>query len=192
MLASPIPPLRAEPVPLAPSLEHLLALYPGAREAEERLRELQALLTSAQPRAPLATRGAWLEELARWLQARGATPSRRGRLAPVESSGSARLRLLVEVLGEVPEWCEALRGVVASVLAETSARQLFTEPGLSAGRGLLGDAAARLGQRLVPPAPDERELASLVWRLFPGEEGAAWLDELSEQPVADLCALLRA
>jgi site-specific recombinase len=64
--------------------------------------------------------------------------------------------------------------------------------GSSAGRGLLGEAAARLGQRLVPSAPDEWELASLVWRLFPGEEGAAWLDELSEQPVAALRALLGA
>ncbi len=192
MLTIPVPPLCAEPDPLSPPLKYLLALYPRAREAEERLRELQALLTSAQPLAPLATRMTWLEELARWLQARGATLSRRGQLAPVESSGSARLRLLLEVLGEVPEWCEALRGVIASVLAETSARKLFTEPGLSSGRGLLGDAAARLGQRLVPPAPDERDLASLVWRLFPGEEGAAWLDELSEQPVAALCALLGA
>ena len=78
------------------------------------------------------------------------------------------------------------------MLAETSALRLFTEPGLSAGRGLLGDAVARLGQRLVPPAPDERDLAQLVWRLFPGKEGQAWLDELSEEHVVALCALLRA
>ncbi|WP_375764943.1 site-specific recombinase [Archangium gephyra] len=192
MLASPVPALRPEPVLFSPSLEQLLTCYPTAPAAEQRLRELHALLTSARPRAPLAARMAWLEELAHWLQAPGATPSRRGRLAPVESPGSARLRLLVEVLGEAPAWCEALRTVLASVLAETSALRLFTEPGLSAGRGLLGDAVARLGQRLVPPAPDERELAQWVWRLFPGKEGQAFLDELSEELVVALCALLRA
>ncbi|HYO52854.1 gliding motility protein [Archangium sp.] len=190
MLASPVNAPRPEPVLFSPPLEELLPLYPSTPEAEERLRELHALLTSARPQAPLAARTAWLEELARWLQARGAAPSRRGRLAPVESSGSARLRLLMEVLGEAPAWCEALRGVVASVLAETSALRLFTEPGLSAGRGLLGDAVARLGQRLVPPAPDERDLAPLMWRLFPGEAGRAWLDELSEEHVVALCTLL--
>ncbi|MCY1078117.1 site-specific recombinase [Archangium lansingense] len=169
-----------------------MACYPRTPEAEERLRELHALLTSARPWAPLAMRMAWLEQLARWLQAPGAPPSRRGRLAPVESPGSARLRLLVEVLGEAPAWCESLRGVITSVLSETSALSLFTEPGLSAGRGLLGDAIARLGQQLVPPAPDEQDLAQLVWRLFPGKEGQAWLDELSEEHVVALCALLRA
>lgn len=199
MLASPNHSPRSEPVLPSPlpsplpstPLEQLLALYPRTPETEEKVRGLYVLLTSAPPRAPLAERLDWLEELARWLQARGATPARRGRLAPVESSGSARLRLLVEVLGEVPAWCEALRDVVASVLAETSALRLFTEPGLSAGRGLLGDAMARLGQKVVPPVPEERDLASLVWRLFPGEEGAAWLDELSEEHVAALWALLR-
>ncbi|WNG49803.1 gliding motility protein [Archangium minus] len=182
----------SEPGSQVPSLEQLLARYPNALETEERLRELHALLTSAPPRAPLAERMSWLEELAHWLRAPGATPSRRGRLAPVESAGSARLRLLVEVLGETPVWCEALRGVVASVLAETSALGLLAEPGLSAGRGLLGEALARLGRRMVPPAPDERALAPLVWRLFPGEKERAWLDELSEEPVAALCAVLGA
>lgn len=191
MLPRPTPLVCVEPVLPTPSLEPLLALYPRALKAEERLRELHALLTSAQPEALLAERMAWLEELARWLQAPGATPSRRGRLAPVESAGSARLRLLLEVLGEVPAWGEALSAVIASVLAEASALKLFTEPGLSTGRGLLGDTVARLGQKLVPPAPDERDLASLVWRLFPGEAEAAFLDELSEEHVAAFCGLLR-
>ncbi|HEX8821129.1 MAG TPA: gliding motility protein [Archangium sp.] len=192
MLDSHIHPLPSEPVSLSPTLEHLRALYPSSLEGEERLRELEALLSSAPARAPLAERMEWLEELARWLQSPGAPPSRRGRLAPVESAGSARLRLLVEVLGELPAWCESLRGVVASVLAETSALGLLTEPGLSAGRGLLGEALTRLGRRLVPPAPDERGLAPLVWRLFPGGEGRAWLEAVSEEHVAALCALLRA
>ncbi|MFE8598587.1 site-specific recombinase [Archangium violaceum] len=191
MLASPIPVPCPEPVLSSPTLEQLLTSYPRTPEAEQRLGELHTLLTSARPRAPLAARLTWLEELVRWLQAPGATPSRRGRLAPVESQGSARLRLLVEVLSEVPTWCEVLRDVLASVLAETSALTLFTEPGLSAGRGLLGDALARLGQQLVPPAPEERDLSQWVWRLFPGKEGQTWLDELSEEQVVAFCALLR-
>ncbi len=154
--------------------------------------ELYSLLTAAPPQASLAERMAWLEQLAGWLRTRGPTPPRPGRLAPVESAGSARLRLLVEVLGEVPSWREAVRGVIASVLAETSALQLLSDPGLSAGRGLLGDFMDRLGQRLVPPAPDERDLAALVWRLFPGSEGGHWLDELSEEQVAAFCGLLSA
>ncbi|QRK08807.1 gliding motility protein [Archangium violaceum] len=193
MFTHPVRSTRSEPgTHHVPTLEQLLARYPSTPETEERLRELHALVTSAPPRAPLAERMDWLEELVRWLRAPGATPSRRGRLAPVESTGSARLRLLAEVLGETPAWCEALRTVVASVLAETSALGLLAEPGLSAGRGLLGEALARLGRRMVPPAPDERALAPLVWRLFPGEEGRAWLDELSVEPVAALCAELGA
>lgn len=189
-------PLGPKPVSLSAleellSAEQLLALYPCPPEAEEAVRTLHALLGSAQAEAPLGERMLWLEELAEWLQCRGPVPTRRGRLAPVESSGSARLRLLVEVLAEVPAWRECVRGVFASVLAETSALRLLTEPGLSDGRGLLGDAATRLARRLVPTAVEERDLAALVWRLFPGERGAAWLSELSEEHLVALCMLLR-
>jgi site-specific recombinase len=192
MLVTSLDALNPKPDLCSPTLKQLLAHYPSNPRTEEKLRELHALLTSAQPQASLVKRMAWMEELAGWLQAPGATPSRRGRLAPVESPGSARLRLLLEALDEFPAWCEDLRGVVASVLAETSMLKLFTEPGLSAGRGLLEDALARLGQRLVPHAPDERDLAPLVWHLFPGDKGQAWLDELSEEHVVALCSLLGA
>ncbi|WNG18524.1 site-specific recombinase [Cystobacter fuscus] len=192
MLAYPVHASTPASVLTSPSVEQLLAHYPSNSETNQRLRELHALLTSARPQAPLATRMAWLEELAGWLQAPGAPPPRRGRLAPVESAGSARLRLLLEVLGESSAWSKAVRGVFASVLSETSMLRLLTDPGLSAGRGLMEDALTRLGQRLLPLAPDERDLAPLVWNLLPGEKGQAWLDELSAEHVEALCSLLGA
>jgi site-specific recombinase len=152
--------------------------------------ELYALLAATPPQAPLAERMAWLEQLASWLRTRGPAPTWPGRLTPVESSGSARLRLLVEVLREVPAWCETVRGVFTSVLAETSALRLLSDLGMSPGRGLFGDFVEWLSQKVVPPAPDERNLAALVWRLFPGPEGARWLDEVSAEQVAAFCELM--
>lgn len=178
----------------APPSEPGLNLPPSAcgLRKEALLCELYALLAAAPPQAPLAERMAWLEQLASWLRTRGTAPTWPGRLAPVESVGSARLRLLVEILGEVPAWCEAVRGVFASVLAETSALRLLADPGLSSGRGLVGDLVDRLGRRLVPPAPDESDLSVLVWRLFPGSAGASWLDELAKDQVAAFCELMSA
>jgi len=192
MLAHPLHSPCPSPVSLPPAPGPQLVPSSSVAGKETLLCELYTLLTSAPPGASLAERMAWLEQLAGWLQTRGLTPSRPGRLAPVESAGSARLRLLVEVLGEVPSWCEAAQGVIASVLAETSALRLLSDPGLSSGRGLLGDFVDWLGQRVVPPAPDESDLATLVWRLFPGSEGGSWLDELSEEQVAAFCGLLSA
>ncbi|MGA9525245.1 MAG: hypothetical protein WBV82_27550, partial [Myxococcaceae bacterium] len=99
------------------------------------MRELISLLDAIPTGPSLMERTAWLESMVTWLRAPGPVPSRRGRLAPVESAGSARLRLLVEVLTESPAWCEELRTLVRSVLAETSALMLLTDCGLSAGRG---------------------------------------------------------
>ncbi len=173
------------------SVDSLLHLYTGAPEAESALRQLLALLDSTpgcdSPAAP--TR--WLEELVGWLRTEGPVPTRRGRLAPVESTGSARLRLLVEVLAESPFHCDAVRAVVARVLSETSALRLLTDVGLSGGRGLLGDAAARLALRWVPSGPEERDLTALLWRLFPTAADATWLDELAEEHVNALFLLLR-
>ncbi len=180
--------LEAEPVEQE---ESLLELYACPPEEEETLRRLLRLLAGAPVQAPLGERLAWLEGLLGWLRAGGAVPTQRGRLAPAEPAGSARLRLLAEVLAELPSDCEALREVVASVLAETRALELLTEPGLSGGRGLMGDAAIRLGRRLVPAAHDEHALATQVWRLFPDEESAAWLEELSDEHVLSLYTLLR-
>ncbi|NMO19236.1 gliding motility protein, partial [Pyxidicoccus fallax] len=177
---------------VSPTSEPLLVLFTEAPERSALLSELHGLLASASAEAPLPERLAWLERLVRWLRAGGAVPSRRGLLAPVESAGSARLRLLVEVLTQVPVWREAVRDVVSTSLAETSALRLLSEPGLSTGRGLLGDLVARLGQRLVPAVADERELAPWVWRLLPGAEDGAWLEELSEEHVRALHTLLGA
>ncbi|WP_164019554.1 site-specific recombinase [Pyxidicoccus trucidator] len=178
------------PMCTPPTSEELLALYTETPEGSALLSELHALLASASALTPLAERLAWLEQLVRWLRADGAVPSRRGLLAPVESVGSSRLRLLVEMLTQVPAWREAVREVLSTALAETSALRLLSEPGLSTGRGLLGDLVSRLGQRVMLAVDDERELAAWVWRLLPAADDATWLEELAEEHVSALCELL--
>lgn len=189
MLVGPAPASRLSHPP-APESEPRLALLGDAPGAEPLPRELHALLRSAPVDAPLPERLTWLERLVGWLREPGAVPSRHGELSPVESPGSTRLRLLVEVLSKEPSFREAVRDALASTLAETSALRLLTEPGLSTGRGLLGDTVVRLGQRLVPHAPDERDLASRLWRLFPDDDAGAWMAELAGEHVAALCELL--
>lgn len=190
MLAGLAPASRPSPSLPPAGLEPLLALYGESPGAEPLLCELHALLTSVPVPGPLQERLSWLERLVGWLREPGTVPSRQGRLSPVEATGSARLRLLVEVLAAVPSWREAVREALASTLAETSALRLLIEPGLSDGRGLLGDAVARLGQRLVPHAPDERDLAPRLWRLFPDAADGAWMVELAGERVAAFCELL--
>lgn len=189
--AAPAPGL-APNVPSQPS-EPLLELFPEPPERREALSELHTLLASASALAPLPERLAWLEQVVRWLRSDAAVSPRQGLyglLSPAESPGSARLRLLVEVLTQVPAWREAVRDVLLGVFSDTSAPRLLSEPGLSTGRGLLGDFMGRLGQRLVPAVADERELSTWVWRWFPTAADAAWLESLAEEHVSALCSLL--
>ncbi|QSQ22909.1 gliding motility protein [Pyxidicoccus parkwayensis] len=189
----------AAPAPgLAPTVpsktsEPLLKLFPEPPERREALGELHTLLASASALAPLPERLAWLEQVVRWLKTDVAVSFRHGLpslLTPVEAPGSARLRLLVEVLTEVPAWRESVRDVLCTVFTDTSALRLLSEPGLSTGRGLLGDFLGRVGQRLVPAVPDERELSTWVWRWFRTAADAAWLEALAEEHVSALCSLL--
>ncbi|MCK6551930.1 site-specific recombinase [Myxococcota bacterium] len=146
--------------------------------------ELGQLFAAMLPAGPLEARVEWVGALVRWLSAEGPLV-----LPPSASvsgrSRSARLWLFVEVLRRAPAWREATGRLVRSVLTEASALRLFAESGLARDHGFFGEAAHRLAKKLLPAAPDERDLSDLVGRTFASADDVAWLDELPPELVAD-------
>lgn len=123
-----------------------------------------------------------LEVAARWLRSGGA-------LLESEPAPIVRLRLLVEVLEEVPVWRRALAATVARVCSDGDAMPAL-EAGLPNDRGLWPESSDRLARRFLPAAEATRDLGALVSRMFPTMRDALWLGFVPDDLAARLVRLL--
>jgi site-specific recombinase len=149
------------------------------------LRDLHALLLTADPAAQLSARLAWLEQLARWLN-RGPLP---GAAVPGEPPRTARLRLLVRVLERVVTFRLTVSQLIAAVLREVSAFHLLSRLGLPGDRSFMAESMDRISRRLLPAPRDDNDLSRLLARLFARRDDAAWLAELDPELVAQWLAV---
>ncbi len=188
MSDTPVPTDRAValgPLPLEEFGRHFFPKAP----AGPLVRGLHRLLTAIpSEQAPLAERLAWLERLGTWLRPRlELLPSLGG---AKDAARTGRLRVLVQVLRQTPEWRQRVAALVRSVLGETSGFTLLCETGLPAQPGFLGEAADRLSKRFLPAPPDDQDLAQLVERVFPEAEDADWLEQIPPELTSELATLL--
>jgi len=150
---------------------------------------LDGLLSRTSPTDPLEVRLDWLAAIVRWV----------GRPASLETPASAgvsrapqatRLRHLLNVLDRNPEWKGRVARTLRATLDEADALELFCETGLAREPSFMGEALERLFHRLLPTDPNRRDLARVLLAAFPGEESAAWLEQLDEEALARVAGLL--
>jgi site-specific recombinase len=180
-LAQPVTPTTTTPTP-APTPGDGAQSWDGfclrfeRRTAQPRaLRPLFAMLANLPVGKPLAQRLDLLEQLSRWLRGGGNGMVNQMEGGGFESARTARLRLLVIVLEEVPLWRAAFRTLFGQVLAETTGLHLLSEVGLPNHRGFFQEAGDRVARRWLPAPPGEHRLVALVARMFPGRKDASWL-----------------
>ena len=123
-----------------------------------------------------------LEEAARWLRSGSA-------LIETEPAPIVRLRLLVDVLQEVPAWRRSLATAIARVCGEGDAMPAL-EAGLPNDRGLWPESADRLSRRFLPSADSTKDLGALISRMFPTMRDALWLAFVPDELAAQLIDLL--
>jgi site-specific recombinase len=168
--------------PAPPDAESLATRHAGRVKPRD-LRALHRLLSSL-PASAASIDAAMraLEAAARWLRS-GAT------LIESEPAPIVRLRLLVDILDEVPAWRRALAAATARVCAEGDALPAL-ETGLPNDRGLWPESTDRLARRLLPSADSSRDLGALVSRMFPTMRDALWLAFVPDDLAARLVRLL--
>ncbi len=152
---------------VAPDAESLSARHAGRLKARD-VRALHRCLSSLPAQAASLDAGMQtLEAVARWLRTGSA-------LIETEPAPIVRLRLLVDVLEDVPSWRRAVVSAVARVCTEGDAVPAL-ESGLPNDRGLGPETSDRLARRFLPSSDSSRDLGALVSRMFPTMRDALWL-----------------
>ena len=160
--------------------------------------DLTALLTSADPDAPLPERHLWLVRLLEWLRhaplplnAASASIAGSAAVPPLQTATPIlRLRHLLNVLERHPDHEVRVRGLLRRFWVEVDTPALLADFGFTNHRALGGEVGQRLGRRLLPGTPDTRDLAELFYLLFPDVRDADWLDAIDAQTLQRLVALL--
>ncbi|WP_322058598.1 site-specific recombinase [Paraburkholderia sp. J63] len=171
-------------------------LWKKWRASRSAVRQLDALLATADADAPYAERSDWLIELAHWLHRRGkldadATSPAAAENAPLRAPPEhARVRYLLHVLDRNPAWKANVGAMVRKLLRESDSITLLCDAGMPVHSGLFGALVERVQAQLIPPAPNRRDLAALVTLMFPAIHDPEWIATLPRDLLARLQALI--
>ena len=165
----------------------LLSPWRKWRDSRHASHQLDAILAQFEPTRSLAERNEWLIELAYWLR-RADRPAG----AASESWRYARLRYLLQVLENNPALAERVGRTLRSIVQDNDPVSLLCDTGLSSRSGFWSELLDRWQARLLPPAPNQPQLATLFALMFVGPTDAQWVDGLDDELVTRLYALFRA
>ncbi|MBK7857791.1 MAG: gliding motility protein [Archangiaceae bacterium] len=156
---------------------NFITRFAGGDSRNRCVTQLHALLEKLSPEAAFAAQAEWLEDVVGWLFERGHPP---GRL-PREHEATARLRLLLDVLDEIPERKTALRALVVEAFTHLDPVHLFTDTGVPSQASIFTEAWERATRSVLPEPPVENDAGRMLFRLFPDARSAAWFDGLSPE-----------
>ena len=132
--------------------------------------DLPELLHALDPLAPRAERHLWLMQLLDWVRGQQDEPQ----------AAVARVRMLLDVAEQRPDWLGLWRHWWATFLTEVDATPLLADLGFAARSAFLAELSDRLRRQLIPPTPETTDLRELFALLLPGEFDARWLRALDK------------
>lgn len=103
-------------------------------------------------------------------------PARVGDVA----DATERMQTLTAVLRGQPELADALASYVGGLLVARDHSFLMAESGILSNTGFFSELWHRVGNRLLPPALDERFVRDLLDELFPNKHDAQWLQSIPQ------------
>lgn len=113
------------------------------------------------------------------------------RLSSAATEGRRKpLSLFLDELDAAPGRREGFARAVSQLLVETDGTSLFGDAGIPSERGFLAELGDRLSDRLVPKPRDDRDLATLLHRLFRNEEAVELVERTALSDIHRLVRLL--
>ncbi len=152
--------------------------------------DLPALLSAADPTAPLAERNLWLVRLLEWMR----HPAAHADTAPADDEARRpmpvlRLRHLLNVLDRNAEHRARVIALLARFWQEIDSAALLADFGFTPRVDLFGELAHRLRMHVLPATPETTDLAVLFGLMFSGADDAQWLREIDQATLERVAAL---
>jgi site-specific recombinase len=172
-----------------PTLKKIFRVFTDLVRPSYEREQLYYLLESADPKASLTDRLAWLERLMYWV--RTLSPHRHGFDEETGQLHNVRIRFVLHLLDRQPEWKPRVAATLWSIARDTSALSLFSQIGLGQQKGFLAEASDRMLKRLLPRPAQERNLSELFLRIFENEEDAIWVRHISSSLMGQIITLVQ-
>lgn len=142
--------------------------------------DLNRILETLTPHAPLAERHLWLLSLLDWVRGDRKSPE----------AAASRVRLFLDALQARPELEERLRQWW-HVLSETiDATTVLADFGFAPRMAFFSELADRLRHKILPGTPETTDAAELFSLALPDASDATWIAALDEPTLARLAKLL--
>lgn len=176
----------------------LTSLWRNWRAARHGGPQLDVILASADPAAPLADRNMWMVDLCRWLDrpsppaAAVADAPRAATLPATHHPQHARLRYVLQVLERDPERAARVAATLRSLVADNDPTSLLCDTGVASHPGFWGEFWDRAQARMLPPPPNRPDMFGLFSLIFRRTGDAAWIESLDDDTLARMRALYRA
>ncbi|WP_161597748.1 site-specific recombinase [Fluviispira multicolorata] len=151
--------------------------------------DLNTILSNANPKVSLEERVDWIQNLLIWIRSTEHIP-----IQFDPSTGqihTARVRFILQLLDRNIEWKKAVSETLRSVIKETKSLQLFCHTGLPQEVGFLQEATDRMVNKIIPTPPDDTELSELFLKIFPNEEDAIWVSNLTKETIEKIKELIQ-
>jgi site-specific recombinase len=107
--------------------------------------------------------------LVRWTRSDQESAGPDGRQS-ASAGAASRLAALVTILEEDGELCRRYQDAVGALIAESEGTNVFAHAGIPSERGTLAEVGERLMNHVLPRPRDDRDLATLLRRLFRSAE----------------------
>ncbi len=144
-------------------------------------RDLQSLLDSLDPQAPLADRHLWLIGLFEWIRGKSSNPQ----------AAVSRVQLLLDALAAQPAARLRLAAWWKALVETVDVTPLLADFGFAHRTAFASELSDRLRRKLLPASPETSDAAELFPLALPQAFDAQWIAALDERQldrIADLLA----
>lgn len=108
-----------------------------------------------------------------------------------EKVANEHMAILIRLLRANPQWAEGLCGYILTLINRYRQVALYTDMGVLADSSFLTQFYGLVGQKLLPPAPEDKDLLYLFHRLFGTSQTRQWVTLVSDRWWIELILMLK-
>lgn len=127
----------------------------------------------------------WFVKLMKWIQR---PRSNEEKNTKIETVYTVRIKYMLVMLNNNPEWLNNFITTVSSVMFEVSNVSQYANAGFSSN-SFMHELVHRVQEKIIPKRPFNEDLETLIYEIFPNENESLYVDFIEESVLAELLEL---